>query len=150
MVYQAVMDVGTGEIVGEKFPRSNCKVSFDALVAAVMEQEPYCSADRVFWIVDNGPAHHPATFAKRLEEIAPQAQAVHLPIHASWLAQIELYFSILDRKALTPRDRDSREEMVKRISGFEGRYNEEDLKSFYEHLEKTHDVLRQKLKSGKA
>lgn len=124
ITYQAVMDIGTGEIVGDQFPSGNCKSSFDTLVATVMHQEPYHSADRVFCIIDNGPAHHPATFGERLTEIAPHAQAVHLPIHASWLDQIELYFSILDRKALTPRDVNHGEELKERIRGFRERYNE--------------------------
>ena len=122
VVYQAALEVQTEKIVGQQFPASNCKASFDDLVAEVMAKKPYCSANRVFWIVDNGPAHHPATFAKRLQQLAPQAQAVHLPTHASWLAQIELYFSILERKALTPRDVDSKEQMKERIRGFQTRY----------------------------
>ena len=32
----------------------------------------------------------------------PTATLVHLPVHASWLNQIEIYFSILQRKAITP------------------------------------------------
>ena len=88
-----------------------------------MEQEPYAYADRVFWIVDNGSSHYTTTFPKRLADAYDNAIAVHLPIHASWLNQIEIYFSILQRKALTPNDLADRDVMEARILGFEERYN---------------------------
>ena len=34
----------------------------------------------------------------------PNAVLVHTPIHASWLNQIEIYFSIVQKKVLTPKD----------------------------------------------
>lgn len=49
---------------------------------------------------------------------------VHLPVHASWLNQIESYFSILQRKALTPDDFHSREEIEARVLGFQANYQE--------------------------
>jgi len=66
----------------------------------VMRRRPYRKARRVFWIVDNGSSHQPATFPERLRRRYPNAIAVHLPKHASWLNQVELYFSILQRKVL--------------------------------------------------
>ena len=47
---------------------------------------------------------------------------VHLPVHASWLNQIEIYFSVLQRKALTPDDFDSREDITQRILDFQDHY----------------------------
>ncbi|HBY92353.1 MAG TPA: hypothetical protein DEP84_00075 [Chloroflexi bacterium] len=88
-----------------------------------MTQPPYKTARRVVWIVDNGSAHHPATFPARLAGRHEHAIAVHLPTHASWLSQIELYFSILERKALTPRDFATRDEMAQRILAFEQRFS---------------------------
>ena len=43
------------------------------------------------------------------------ARLIHLPIHASWLNQIELYFSIVQRKALTPNDFDSLDALAERL-----------------------------------
>ena len=88
-----------------------------------MTAPPYNQARRVFWIVDNGSAHHPATFPERLSGLHEQAIAVHLPTHASWLNQIELYFSILQRKALTPRDFSSGDEMAARLLAFQNRFS---------------------------
>ena len=68
-------------------------------------------------------AHHPATFATRLRGLYEHAIAVHLPTHASWLNQIELYFSILQRKALTPRDFNSPDQMADRILAFQHRFS---------------------------
>ena len=72
---------------------------------------------------DNGSSHHRNTFAERLKARHPRAVAVHLPNHASWLNQIEIYFSILERKALTPNDLSDREAARERILGFESRRN---------------------------
>jgi hypothetical protein len=67
-----------------------------------MTTEPYASAKTVFWVVDNGASHAGQASIDRLEHAYPNARLIHLPIHASWLNQIEIYFSILQRKALTP------------------------------------------------
>ena len=34
----------------------------------------------------------------------PNALLVQLPVHASWLNQVEIYFSVIQRKVLTPND----------------------------------------------
>ena len=47
---------------------------------------------------------------------------VHLPVHASWLNQVEIYFSILERKVLTPAAAASLEELAARILAFQVRY----------------------------
>ena len=65
---------------------------------------PYRSASRVFWIVDNGSSHRGRASIERLQSQWPNIKVVHLPIHASWLNQIEIYFSIVQRKVLTPND----------------------------------------------
>ena len=44
---------------------------------------------------------------------------VHLPTHASWLNQIEIYFSILARKALRPCHFENLDELTERILGFQ-------------------------------
>ena len=47
---------------------------------------------------------------------------VHLPVHASWLNQVEIYFGILERKVLTPADAASLDELAARIFAFQARY----------------------------
>ena len=79
-------------------------VPFDHLVNDVMTQEPYLSAKRVFWILDNGSSHRGQPYITRLQQRCPNIVVVHLPVRASWLNQIEIYFSIVQRKVLTPND----------------------------------------------
>ena len=55
-----------------------------------MNEEPYASADREFWIVDNGSSHRGERSVKRLEGKWPNLRLIHLPAHASWLNQIEI------------------------------------------------------------
>jgi hypothetical protein len=100
---------------------------FDRLVAQVMTQPPYADARRVFWIVDNYPSHRGPRSITRLQQRYSNLVLVHGPVHASWLNQIEIYFSILQRKALTPNDFQSLEELRERILGFQ---------SFYEQIAK--------------
>jgi DDE superfamily endonuclease len=77
---------------------------FDRLVAQVMTTQPYASAERVFWVVDNGSSHRGRASVERLEGAWPNLRLIHLPIHASWLNQVEIYFSVVQRKVLAPND----------------------------------------------
>ena len=89
-----------------------------------MSTEPYASAKTVFWIVDNGSSHAGQRSIDRLENAYPNARLIHLPIHASWLNQIEIYFSILQRKALTPNDFPDLDALAERIRAFEDHYRQ--------------------------
>jgi transposase len=97
---------------------------FTALVTQVMTQQPYASADRVFWIVDNGSSHRGQVAIDRLATQFPNAIMVHTPVHASWLNQIEIFFSIIQRKVLTPNDFTDLGVVEKRLADFETRYNQ--------------------------
>ena len=93
------------------------------LVNHVMTSEPYASARRVFWVVDNGSSHHGWRSVERMDHAWPTATLVHLPVHASWLNQVEIYFSILQRKAISPADFEDLDELATRILAFQHRYN---------------------------
>jgi len=97
---------------------------FDRLVEQVMTEQPYASARTVFWIVDNGCSHAGRASIERLEGRWRNLRLIHLPIHASWLNQIEFYFSIVQRKALTPNDFASLAELEQRLLGFGRHYRE--------------------------
>lgn len=116
--YLAALDVHRAKVFG-RVESSNGITPFHRLVDQVMTREPYTSARRVFWIVDQGSSHHPATFPSRLPQQFRNAVPVILPVHASWLNQIEIYFSILQRKALTPNDFSSLKSVAERIHNFE-------------------------------
>ncbi len=89
-----------------------------------MSQPPYASAERVFWVVDNGTTHRGQRAIHRLQSRWPNLVLVHLPVHASWLNQVEIFLSVLQRKALTPDDSGSPEELENRILRFQARYQE--------------------------
>jgi hypothetical protein len=79
-------------------------VPFDKLVAQFMTVEPYSKAQRVFVIVDSGSAHRGQASIKRLQGRHKNLILVHTPVQASWLNQAEIYFSVAQRKVLTPND----------------------------------------------
>ncbi|MBN1830392.1 MAG: transposase [Deltaproteobacteria bacterium] len=113
-VYGAALDVHRAELFGRCEHRSGI-ASFDRLVEDVMGQTPYAKARRVFWIVDNGSSHRGPRSVERLQSRYTNLVLVHAPVHASWLNQIEIYLSILQRKALTPNDFKSLETLRDRI-----------------------------------
>jgi len=119
--YIAAWDVQHAKIFGRCEPKTGIE-AFDRLVHDVMTQEPYASARRVFWIVDNGSSHRGQTSCDRLHSRWPQLVLVHLPVHASWLNQIEIYFSILQRKLLTPNDFPSLASLAQTILEFQEHY----------------------------
>jgi len=94
-----------------------------ALVAEVMSVEPYRSARRVYWVVDNGSSHNGQRSIDRVEAAFPNARLVHLPIHASWLNQIEVVFSIIQRKVVRSADFADLSALAERLLAFEDRYN---------------------------
>ncbi len=123
--YLAAMDVHDPQrgLFGHVQPNIS-HLAFDALVAEVMATDPYASAHRVFWVVDNGTIHRGQKAIDRLRARWPNLVLVHLPVHASWLNQIEIYFSILARKALTPCHFTSLDELAERVTGFQQHYQQ--------------------------
>ena len=121
VAYHAAWDVFRGKVFGQVVSNT-CIATFNQLIDLVMTQAPYQPAARVFWIVDGGCAHHRNTFPARLSHMYANAVAVSLPVHASWLNQIELYFSIVQRKVLTPLDVADRATLTKRLLDFQDYY----------------------------
>ena len=122
MAYPAAWDVHRGQVTGRCEDTTGIG-PFSQLVEQVMTAEPYASANRVFWIVDNGSSHRGAASITRMTATWPNAQLIHLPAHASWLDQAEIYFSVIQRKALTPNDFTSLDQIRDRLTAFEARYN---------------------------
>jgi hypothetical protein len=116
--YLAAWDVQEGRVMGLCEPKTGIE-PFGRLVRQVMEQPVYGSADRVFWVVDNGSSHRGESSVRRMSRAYPNAILVHLPVHASWLNQVEVYFSLLQRKALTPNDSIDLQELELRIGLYE-------------------------------
>jgi len=123
LTYFDAWDVRRGGVIGRS-ERKGGIASFDRLVWQVMTKEPYASARRVFWIVDNGSDHRGKASIKRLQGRWPTLILVHLPVHASWLNQVEIYHSIIQRKLLAPNNFDSTADLARALNDFERHYNE--------------------------
>jgi transposase len=122
LAYFAAYDVHRAQVIGRCEPSTGI-APFTRLTEQVMTTEPYASARRVFWVVDNGASHRGWAAAARLNDAWPTAHMVHLPVHASWLNQVEIYFSAVQRKALVPDDFLDLDEVEQRLLSFQDRYN---------------------------
>jgi DDE superfamily endonuclease len=123
LAYLAAWDVHHANLFDRVEPTTGIE-PFGRLVEQVMTAEPYASARTVYWIVDNGSSHAGKASIKRLESRWSNLRLIHLPVHASWLNQVEIYFSILQRKALTPNDLSSLEELAERLLAFGRHYRQ--------------------------
>jgi len=121
VAYCAAWDVRRAKVFGLCRPTTGI-ATWQALVDHVMHQEPYASADRVFWITDNGSSHRGQAAATRLQGWYKNAWLVNTPVHASWLNQIEIYFSVVQRKVLTPNECADLQSLVDRVLQFQAYY----------------------------
>jgi DDE superfamily endonuclease len=123
LAYLAAWDVHQARLFGRCEPTTGI-APFGRLVDQVMSTAPYASAERVFWVVDNGSSHRGQASVDRLQGAWPNLRLVHLPVHASWLNQIEIYFSIVQRKVLNPNDFTDLGEVAHRLLAFQRRYEQ--------------------------
>jgi len=94
--YLAAWDVHRGIVLGRCEKKTGIK-PFGLLVDHVLEQDPYRDATQLFFIVDNGSSHRGQASVERMRRRDKRIVLVHTPIHASWLNQVEIYFSIIQK-----------------------------------------------------
>lgn len=123
LAYLAAWDVRRAKVFGRCGTTTGI-APFDDLVQQVMSQDPYRQAKRVFWIVDNGSSHRGQASCQRLQGRYSNLVLVHLPVHASWLNQVEIYFSVVQRKVLTPNDFPSLTAVAERLLAFQPYYEQ--------------------------
>jgi hypothetical protein len=121
LAYLAAWDVHHANLF-DRVEQTTGIVPFHRLVDQVMTVEPYRSARCVYWVVDNGSSHAGKTSVKRMTDAYPNARLVHLPVHASWLNQIEIFFSIVQRKAMTPNDFATLPQLARHLMDFAQHY----------------------------
>ena len=119
----AALDVHTGTVFAAT-PATTGITPFMDLIGQVMSLPEYQDAPRVFVIVDNGSDHRGQAAVKRLHAAWPNAIMIHTPVHASWLNQAEIFFSITQKKALSPNDFASLDELAGTLLAFVDRYNQ--------------------------
>ena len=118
----AALDVRTGKVFASCPPATGI-APFMGLMGQVMSQQPYASASRVFVIVDNGSDHRGQPAARRLRDAHPNAIMIHTPVHASWLNQAEIVFSIVQKKVISPNDFATTAQLAATLLAFIDRYN---------------------------
>ena len=155
--YLAAWDVQEGLVMGRCEAKTGIE-PFGRLVAQVMKRPEYRDAARVFWVVDNGSSHRGEAAKRRLVQAHPNAILVHTPVHASWLNQVEIYFSLVQRKVLTPNDFADLAAVVQRLRlyeeltnrsprPFEWRFDRAKLKAFLKRLA-AHEAVAASLRRG--
>ena len=119
----AGLDVHTGKVFAATPATTGIKPFMD-LVGQVMSRPEYKNAPRVFVIVDNGSDHRGQAAIGRLRKAHPNAIMIHTPVHASWLNQIEIFFSIIQKKVVSPNDFAGLDELSRTLLAFVDRYNQ--------------------------
>lgn len=119
--YSTTLDTHRAKVFG-RGESSTGVAPFERLVDQAMNQPPHHQARRVFWIMDNGSSHRGEASVQHLTQAHPRWVPVHGPVHASWLNQIEIYFSIMQRKALAPNDFPCLQAVAERLESFERYY----------------------------
>ncbi len=120
----AALDVRTGTVPAAATPATTGIAPFMTLMGQVMSAEPYASAPRVFVIVDNGSDHRGQAAIRRLASAYPNCIMIHTPVHASWLNQVEIFFSIVQKKVISPNDFTSTSQLAATLLAFTDRYNQ--------------------------
>jgi DDE superfamily endonuclease len=123
LCYLAAWDARRAKIFDRCAPKDGIE-PFDALVDQFMSQHPYKQAQRVFLVIDNGSAHRGQRSIDRLHGTWPNLIPVHTPVHASWLNQGEIYFSVVQRKVLTPNDFEDLDTLEAHLLAFGRRYEQ--------------------------
>jgi len=123
LAYLAAWDVHRAKVFGR------CEATtgidpFNRLIDQVVTTEPYASARRVFWVVDNGSSHRGQASIDRLQHRWPALRLIHLPVRASWLNQVEIYFSVVQRKVVSPNDFHTLDEVESRLLDFQQYYEQ--------------------------
>jgi transposase len=125
----AGLSVADGSVYGT-CRRRKCFVDFQAFVQQVIVPEALRrKVKTVAFILDNGTTHAPKQLQAWLQELEKgleqplHFQVYWLPPNASWLDQIEIWFSILQRKRLQPNHFRSPEDLEHCILDFLTEYN---------------------------
>jgi len=119
VAYFAAYDVHRAQVLRRIAPKAGIG-PFTDLVAQAMTTERYAFARRVFPVVDNGSSHIWQRSIDRVSATWPKRDFGPSPGARVLVNQVEIYFSILQRKAISPADLDH---LAERVLAFHERYN---------------------------
>jgi transposase len=110
----AALDVRNGEVLGRIIGRNNSATFIGFLHE--LDQMIHPGLD-IHLILDNGSSHT-SKATKTWLAAHPRFTVTYTPKHASWLNQIELFFSILTRRLLRRGEFSSRQDLADKIENF--------------------------------
>ncbi|HEX9349264.1 MAG TPA: IS630 family transposase [Gemmatimonadales bacterium] len=122
----AAFDVKTGRVFGQCRPRrtaEDLRQFMDALA------ENYPTGD-VYVIWDNLNIHHGEAWRHFNERHGGRFHFVYTPLHASWVNQVEIWFSILQKRVLKHGDFRSPAELAVRVMAFISHWNRREAHPF--------------------
>ena len=122
----AALDVHSGQVLTERIEKNNAETFIGFL--RLLDRSIPAGTD-IHLVMDNGSSHV-AKKTKAWLRAHPRFVAHHTPKHASWLNQVELFFSTLTRRVLRRSQFASRDELATRIDEFVLHYDEHDAKPY--------------------
>lgn len=108
---------------GRVFAKCVDKNDSDAFIGFLQELSRQYPLEKLYLVMDNGTTHRSKATTKFLAS-QPLMEPVFTPTHASWLNQVEIWFSVLSRRALRNMSFDSRDELVRHIAHFVQAHNQ--------------------------
>jgi transposase len=122
----AALDVHTGQVLTERIAHNNA-ATFIAFLQVIDQTIP--GDLDIHLVLDNGSSHT-AKLTKKWLAAHPRFHTHHTPTHASWLNQIEMFFSTLTRRLLRRGEFTSRDDLATSIDKFVLAYDEKDAKPY--------------------
>ena len=126
----AALSVADGLVYGQCHPRKRFVDFRSFLETVVVAQAHRRGVQKIALVLDNGPTHASKQLPQWVEELATTSeekltmQLYWLPVNASWLDQIEIWFSLLQRKLLQPTHFTNLDELQQAIQSFIAHYNQ--------------------------
>lgn len=117
----AAMDVHSGQVLAEPIDGKNDSANFCAFLADIDRVvDPNLE---IHVVMDNGSSHRSKLTSKWLED-HPRWVPHFTPPHASWVNQVELFFSILQRKVIRGGTFASRDDLINKLMTFIAEYDQ--------------------------
>jgi hypothetical protein len=126
----AALSVVDGLVYGKSHPRKRFVDFRTFLETVVVAEAQRRGVQTIALVLDNGPTHASKQLPRWVKELATTSdgkltvQLYWLPVNASWLDQIEIWFSLLQRKLLQPNHFTCLDELQQAIADFIARHNQ--------------------------
>lgn len=121
----AALDVHNGEVLAAPIPDKahggNNSVNFCAFLDDI---ERAVAPDLAIHVVLDNGSSHVSKHTKKWFEDHPRWEVHYTPPHASWVNQVELFFSILQRKVITNGNFASRDDLIDKLLAFIATYDQ--------------------------